>query len=154
MLNYLPLRNVLTRGIKTTVKNKALPDSASTPVWSVCLSVCLSLSLSLPLSLFLADLALSNLVSRVFSLSHQRRSSWGYPLDPAEAGPRQVPTSWSLGEMADPWTRAENKTLTMKVKKYSKRKKKKLPQWWAHVKRICELTKRAPNGQSQKKLII
>ena len=28
MLNYLPLRNVLTWGIKAMVKNKALPDSA------------------------------------------------------------------------------------------------------------------------------
>ena len=31
MLNYLPLRNVLTWGIKATVKNKALPDPANTP---------------------------------------------------------------------------------------------------------------------------
>ena len=54
MLNYLPLRNVLTWGIKAMVKNKALPDSAP-PVWS--------------LSLSLADLALSRLASRVFSLS-------------------------------------------------------------------------------------
>ena len=48
MLNYLPLRNVLTWGIKATVKNKALSDSAAPLVWSLSLSVCLSLSLSLP----------------------------------------------------------------------------------------------------------
>ena len=78
MLNYLPLRNVLTYGIKAMLKNKALPDSAL-PIWSVCLS----------LSLSLTDLALSRLVSHVFSLSRRHRSSWGYPLDPAEAGPQQ-----------------------------------------------------------------
>ena len=34
MLNYLPLRNVLTQGIKTMVKNEALPDpAANTLVW-------------------------------------------------------------------------------------------------------------------------
>ena len=47
MLNYLPLRNVLIQGIKATVKNKALPDSARlccTPVWSLGLSVSLSLA--------------------------------------------------------------------------------------------------------------
>ena len=61
------------------VKNKALPDSAAPPSG-------FSLSLSVSLSLSLADLALSRLVSRVFS---RRRSSFrGYPLDPAEAGPQ------------------------------------------------------------------
>ena len=79
MLNYLPLRNVLTQGIKAMVKNKALPDSAP-PVWS------LSLSLSL------ADLALSRLVSRVFSLSladsvHPEGTPWILPrLDPGTDG--------------------------------------------------------------------
>ena len=42
MLNYLPLRNVLTWGIKAMIKNKGLPDSAAPPIWS------LSLSLSIP----------------------------------------------------------------------------------------------------------
>ena len=63
------------------VKNKDLPDSAAPPVWSFSLSLSLSLS---PLSL--TDLALSRLVSRIFS--RRCLSSWGYPLDPAEAGPR------------------------------------------------------------------
>ena len=43
MLNYLPLRNVLIQGIKATVKNKALPDSARLG----CTPVSHSLSLSL-----------------------------------------------------------------------------------------------------------
>ena len=61
---------------------------------SVSLSLSLSLSPSLPPSL--ADLALSRLLSqtwpysRVFSLSRRGRSSGGYTLDPAEAGPRQL----------------------------------------------------------------
>ena len=71
------------------VKNKALPDSAR-PCKHPCLVILFSLSLSLFLSLSLADLALSRLVSHVFSLSRRRRSSWGYPLDPAEAGPRHL----------------------------------------------------------------
>ena len=51
ILNYLPLKNVLTQNIKATVKNKGLPDSAATPVWSFSLSLSLSLfSLSFPLS--------------------------------------------------------------------------------------------------------
>ena len=64
MLNYLPLRNVLIQDIKATVKNKALPDSAR-----LCIPLSShSLSLSLFLSLSLTDLALSRLVSHVFSL--------------------------------------------------------------------------------------
>ena len=80
MLNYLPLRNVLTSGIKVMLKNKALPDPAKPckHPWLVTLSLFLSLSL--------ADLALWRLVSRVFS--RRCHSSRGYPLDPAEAGPR------------------------------------------------------------------
>ena len=66
------------------VKNKAFPDSAS------CTPRLVTHSLSLFHSLSLADLALSRLVSRIFSLSRRRHSSWGYPLDPAEAGPRQI----------------------------------------------------------------
>ena len=67
------------------VKNKALPDSAP-PVWS------LSLALSLSLSLSLADLALSRLVSRVFSLSladsvQPEGTPWILPrLDPGTDG--------------------------------------------------------------------
>ena len=81
MLNYLPLRNVLTWGIKAMVKNKALPDSAR---------LCQTLHLPSGHSLSLSDLALSRLVSRVFLLSRQRRSSWGYPwillrLDPGKS---------------------------------------------------------------------
>ena len=64
------------------VKNKALPDCAR-----LCTPRLVTRSLSLSPSL--ADLALSRLVSRVFSLSRRRRSSWGYPLDLAGAGPRQ-----------------------------------------------------------------
>ena len=59
------------------VKNKDLPDSVHPPSGH-----------SLSFSLSVADLALSRLVSRVFSRRHQ--SSWGYPLDPAKAGPRQA----------------------------------------------------------------
>ena len=67
------------------VKNKALPDSAR-----LCTPRLVTLSLSL------TDLALSRLISCVFSLSlslslsRRRRSSWGYPLDPTEAGPQQT----------------------------------------------------------------
>ena len=43
MLNYLPLRNVLT-GIKAVVKNKALPDSAAPPIWALSLFFSFSLS--------------------------------------------------------------------------------------------------------------
>ena len=38
MLNYLPLRNVLTQGINAMVKTKALPDPAAPPIWSLFLS--------------------------------------------------------------------------------------------------------------------
>ena len=65
------------------VKNKVLPDSAR----PCCTPRLVTPSLSLFLSLSLTDLALSRLVSRVFSLSGWCLSSWGYPLDPAEAGP-------------------------------------------------------------------
>ena len=69
------------------VKNKGLPDSAR-PCKHPHLVI---------LSLSLTDLALSRLVSCVFSLSRQCCSSWGYPLDPAEAGPRQMAslTQWT-----------------------------------------------------------
>ena len=39
MLNHLPLRDVLTQGIKAMVKNKAWPDPANTPIWSLSLSL-------------------------------------------------------------------------------------------------------------------
>ena len=68
MLNYLPLRNVLTQGIKAMVKNKGLPDSAG-PCKHPHL-VKFSLALALALALSLADLALSRLVSRVLSLTN------------------------------------------------------------------------------------
>ena len=68
ILNYLPLKNVLTLNIKATVKNEDLPDSAARPPPPHLVSL-LSLSLSLFLSLSLADLALSRLVSRLFSLT-------------------------------------------------------------------------------------
>ena len=85
MLNYLPLRDVLTQGIKATVKNKALPDPAG--LCTPCLvTLPLSLFLSLPRRLGPIKAGLTCLLS----LSCRRRSSRGYPLDPAEAGPRQL----------------------------------------------------------------
>ena len=60
-------------------------------VWSLSLS----LSLSPFLSLSLADLALSRLVSRVFSLSPMP-FILRVPLDPAEAGPQQNLTHYYI----------------------------------------------------------
>ena len=69
------------------VKNKALPDSAR-PCKHPCLvTLSLSLSLSLPRRLGPMKAGLTCLLS----LSRQRHSSWGYPLDPAKAGPRHLP---------------------------------------------------------------
>ena len=65
------------------VKNKDLPDSGRP--YKHPHMVIFSLSLSL------TDLALSRWVSCVFSLSRWCRSSWVCFLDPAEAGPQQVP---------------------------------------------------------------
>ena len=79
MLNYLPLKNVLISGIKATVKNKALPDPAR-PCCTPCL-VTHTLSLYLPRRL-------GPIKAGLTSLSHRHRSSRGYPLDPAKAGPR------------------------------------------------------------------
>ena len=74
------------------VKNKALPDSART-CCTPCL-VTLSLSLSLFLSLSLPR-RLGPIKAGLTSLSRQHRSSWGYPLDPAKAGPWQFLLSLS-----------------------------------------------------------
>ena len=86
MLTYLPLRNVLIQGIKATVKNKALPDSAR-----LCTPHLVTLSLFL--SLCLADLALSRLVSHVFSLLLMP-FIMRTPLDSAESGPRHTNKEW------------------------------------------------------------
>ena len=46
MLNYLPLRNVLTSGIKVMLKNKALPDPAKACKHPRLVTLSLSFSLS------------------------------------------------------------------------------------------------------------
>ena len=78
------------------VKNKALPDSAAPPrLLSLSLSFSLSPSQTWPYQGW----------SHVSSLSHWCRSSRGYPLDPAGAGPRHHATS-------DPNTSAGSKELS------------------------------------------
>ena len=68
------------------VKNKALPDSARPCRHPRLVILSLSLSLSPPPP---PDLALSKLVSSVFSLS-LADAIHPYPVDPAEAGPRHA----------------------------------------------------------------
>ena len=80
------------------VKNKGLPDSARLcllhpPVWSLSLSLFLSVSLPGRLGAIKAGL------SCLLSLSHWCHSSWGCPLDPAEAGPCQNLDWWSISHM-------------------------------------------------------
>ena len=71
------------------VKNKALPDSAAPPVWLLSLS----LSFSLCFSLSPSQTWPYQGWSQGWSLSHRCRSTRGYPLDPAGAGPRHHTTS-------------------------------------------------------------
>ena len=92
MLNYLPLRNVLISGIKATVKNKTLPDSAR-PCKHPCLvilSLSLSLSLSLPHRLGPIKAGLTCLLSLSLSLAdtvHPEGIPWILPrLDPGICG--------------------------------------------------------------------
>ena len=81
------------------VKNKVLPDSARLCCTPRLVTFSLSLSLSLFLSLSLADLALSRLVSRVFSLSltnttYPEGTPWILPrLDPGTCS-NSCPLSW------------------------------------------------------------
>ena len=67
------------------VKNKALPESARLCTPDL---VTLSFSLSPSQTWPCQGWSHASSLSLSLSLSHRRHSSWGYPLDPAEAGPR------------------------------------------------------------------
>ena len=87
MLNYLPLRNVLTYGIKATVKTKALPDPGRPCKHPRLVTLSLSLSLSLSLAIH-PDTWLYQSWSHVSSLAnavHLESTPWILPrLDPGK----------------------------------------------------------------------